>query len=154
MLFYWKNDGHSFASVPFHSNSPRYNTPKLHRSTRSLYAFLVSFREMAGEFFIAPDFGGQKNRLKYRKSSPQLIEMRSTLPETNSQFAPENGPLHPKRKPDRLPSTNFQVFLRAVSFREGNRKKEEIHQAKMRGISGFRIFPNPKRTLKKIPVKL
>ena len=32
-----------------------------------------------------------------------------TLPKTNSQFAPENRPKRPKRKPDRLPTIHFEV---------------------------------------------
>ena len=58
---------------------------------------------------------GPANRIAVATSQ---VPAPHTLPETNSQPTPENGPQRPKRKPDHLnqPSRNSGAF--AVSFRE------------------------------------
>ena len=44
---------------------------------------------------------------------------RCTLPETNSNFAPENGPKRPKKERRKYSFAIYFQGRRAVSFREG-----------------------------------
>ena len=68
-----------------------------------------SLHPTAGKVVILKDYS---ITTPLETNSPQA----DTLPETNSNFAPENRP-GPKRKRESIPTIHFQV--RTVSFREG-----------------------------------
>ena len=79
------------------------------------------------DLFCPPPKKKSNGRMPFNKKRGEKIGQGTeiTLPETNSLLAPER-PKRPNRKPDHLPTINFQGRF-DVSFREGIRNLSGSH---------------------------